>query len=705
MVEEEPCSPVHRIRSAISAHFRKFSPADTIKKELLRLGVKEWDDLSYVQKVDIVRQAFPQNGWVIFPTSRASYRWDFLLGFILLYTLIVTPFEVAFTSPTIGVIFILNRIADVAFLGDMFVSLFRAYRTVNPTVHGLSSYWETDLRKIRWHYLKSAFLLDVATMASSCLEIVAVSLLTFDWSHFQFFRTFRTLRAVRLIRITALVKVVQLLDRVCDLVEIGFLGAELLRVLFCLLAVAHFMACLWGLTANLCEAQGLRSWMQALEASTGIEAARDDPGLQYLFSLYWALVTLTSTGYGDIVPRNVPEFAVSLILVLVGSSMWIYTTSVVIQVVGVMDSGRYEQGRMMSAMVELCHEYHVSDELKEQLKSFVSRSQRLRKLDSFEMVFGKLSPSLRTQIEFSSRSHYIQRIRWTLACEDGFLQVLTKALQMMFFSPNEWIVPDYQSPFVTMTKHPQLNKRSNSRNRDLMTRILTRHMSSFAEFSSREVQKSKQSLATPGPSGGIFMRGELRVYIPSLTILEKGLALLQLSCSHTCWHEDIILSQPALRDREVARSLSFCSVHMLARADIFQALRTGHFPHAAASIRWAAVKLAMVRIAQQAANAVAQSGEHLPLSQVIEQLVGRWQGQREAEAQADSSWPRHSNQQSHRVAARLESIESSLAENNRRLSGIEAMLAGLEAKLPALPKSQPCVSPEEVFLEGVAVHL
>jgi hypothetical protein len=44
-------------------------------------------------------------------------RWDYTMTLVLIYTALVTPFEVAFTTPSVNVIFIVNRIVDIIFLG------------------------------------------------------------------------------------------------------------------------------------------------------------------------------------------------------------------------------------------------------------------------------------------------------------------------------------------------------------------------------------------------------------------------------------------------------------------------------------------------------------------------------------------------------------------------------------------------------------
>ena len=69
------------------------------------------------------------------------------------------------------------------------------------------------------------------------------------------------------------------------------------------------------------------------------------PSEAYAAAVYWALVTITSVGYGDITPKNPTEAWWCTVLLLIGSCLWAYIIGNVCGIVSTLDveTSRHQQ--------------------------------------------------------------------------------------------------------------------------------------------------------------------------------------------------------------------------------------------------------------------------------------------------------------------------------------------------------------------------
>ena len=92
------------------------------------------------------------------------------------------------------------------------------------------------------------------------------------------------------------------------------------RVVF----VSHLVACLWwGLTYGVMD--GPHWFNNPMNTPDQLEWASFQD--QYIVALYWTIQTLTTTGYGDLVPANDDERILCLVILVVGATVFSYVVA------------------------------------------------------------------------------------------------------------------------------------------------------------------------------------------------------------------------------------------------------------------------------------------------------------------------------------------------------------------------------------------
>lgn len=102
----------------------------------------------YQEKSDSLR------AYVIDPTKPRMRYWDAIITSMLLFTAIITPFEIAFLTPEFNFLFYINRLIDLTFLIDVFINFHLAYFCQTE------SKWVFDLQRIRRRYIHGWLIID-----------------------------------------------------------------------------------------------------------------------------------------------------------------------------------------------------------------------------------------------------------------------------------------------------------------------------------------------------------------------------------------------------------------------------------------------------------------------------------------------------------------------------------------------------------------
>ncbi|POM70797.1 Voltage-gated Ion Channel (VIC) Superfamily, partial [Phytophthora palmivora] len=251
--------------------------------------------------------------YFINPEATAKRMWDLLLIGLVLYTTLVVPYRVCFQIEASGGFSVLESAMDVAFFIDIVFNFITGLQL--PT--GEVSY---NFRVIVKAYLRGWFTVDFFSTLpfESLSKLFGVS----NNAHAallsaKLLRGLKVLRLFKLARIRRLGKVFANLE---DAVYTNQSLVSLAKLALTMLFIAHLVACLWYAVG---KSDSEESWLISISLDP-VGIGSDTSMLQYIRSVYWAIVTMTTIGYGDIVAHSNNERLLNIGVMAVGVSFFGY---------------------------------------------------------------------------------------------------------------------------------------------------------------------------------------------------------------------------------------------------------------------------------------------------------------------------------------------------------------------------------------------
>lgn len=240
---------------------------------------------------------------VLPPDGSFALGWGALMLFIVIYQAASVPFLVAFEVTDPPALLSLDFACALAYFADIVVSFNTSFYRKGRLVVS-----RTEISK---HYATSWLALDVvSSIPYSWLVEGPFQTAQTDRNLMRLVTVTRLLRAFRLVRLVKMKENLSLLQQ--RLNDRWSIALTVLWLCMLMVSLAHWTACAFRFAAAL----GPNSWLQAFL----------DAGLfeQYVNSAYWAVTTLTTTGYGDVVPVNTQERILGIIIMILSAGVFSY---------------------------------------------------------------------------------------------------------------------------------------------------------------------------------------------------------------------------------------------------------------------------------------------------------------------------------------------------------------------------------------------
>ena len=314
--------------------------------------------------------------YIINPKDGKKIAWDLFIGALIIWSVIIVPFRLGFDEePEKGTPQdILDIIQDIMFGIDIILCFRVAYLDEHLV-------YVTEPKAIASHYTKTWFLIDFLSTVPIDRIIEAVSTdesggvaeaiesvnITSsvngeaDEDSNSAARSLKMIKVLRLIRLSKLARLFKLKNLIKGMDEILALSAVAmkgLQLVTTLIFIGHLFGCFWNYTSmnlsDIIDPSNTNRWWQSEVLPDLKDLSPDDSsrtGKLYVTSLYWAFTTMTTVGYGDVLPTNDVEKVYATLIMILGATIFGYIVgSVGALAVNVNGAGARRHAKVSMAM-------------------------------------------------------------------------------------------------------------------------------------------------------------------------------------------------------------------------------------------------------------------------------------------------------------------------------------------------------------------
>lgn len=351
-------------------------------------------------------------GYLFNPDSSFSMIWNILVLFMLLYAFFLMPWVMAFVDvELLDSWFITETSIDLIYFFDVIF-------TFNTAYYDLFGRIVTDRKKICFNYMKTTLILDLISIfpfylleqgvivkSSHLIRIVRITSIT------------RVLRGTKLAKLIKHFTYSETINQIMKFLKLYRGAIRLLLLVFCVLVMSHFVACMWFYTAKL-DNFSTNTWVARYNL---IDAPLET---KYLKSLYFSITILTTVGFGDIVPYTSAEMILCIVWMMLGIGFYSTIISTISSVFSSLDSRRVIISEKINNIDQLGKYYDVDLEctsfLKKKISDHVTYHKKLTEHEKFKII-RDMPKKLRLEIVKNMYNQACEKLRFFREKDSNFL--------------------------------------------------------------------------------------------------------------------------------------------------------------------------------------------------------------------------------------------------------------------------------------------
>ncbi|CAD8110887.1 unnamed protein product [Paramecium sonneborni] len=353
--------------------------------------------------------------FVIDPTNKYIILWDIIMFFVILSLIILIPFFWSFDRS-----YPILQIEELT----LFLTLLCLDIILKLNIAIIKKGNIIKTRKfIVKKYLQTSFILDIIFILLVYYTIQIESILIFI-SYCAF----------------SLIKLQKIIAKIVKLLNLSAMQREIISLINLVITInliAHFMACIWHYIGMTTIENEKNSWILYKNLQD------DTKQVRYIFSFYWAIVTMITVGYGDITPQNHIEAFSCIFLMLLSCAVFTFSLNQVGTIVQNINKQKRQFQEMVRILTSYMQQHSIPDQLQSRARSYLEYRCIKRNQQSkyhLQNILEQLSSFLQQELMLNVFKNLLQDCKIiSHNFSEETIKKMSNSLQTAYYCPDEQI--------------------------------------------------------------------------------------------------------------------------------------------------------------------------------------------------------------------------------------------------------------------------
>ena len=388
---------------------------------------------AFLSSASMMDKGLLRERFTFHPESYGVLVWEMTLILLIVFQAFEIPYVICFDAQLVGAWGYFELIVTVVFLCDIGVNFNTAYFSKGAFV--------TNRRLIAKHYLAFWFWADLVStfpyswLSGYFIEEPSNQSTSNATKIVKLIRIFRFLRILRLIR---LAKLKRILFKIEDFISSNVVAAlfVFLRLIFLIFFLAHSTACVFYYVSFSGSEDNPVTWQ-----GEAMKLADHSISDIYVTGLYWAFTTMSTVGYGDVVPFTVDEKIYATFAMIMACGSFAYTVGSIGNLVSKSSAEATEYREQVMAVNRYMRKKDLPKDLQFRVRRYLEYlwdNKKKNYLNEKE-ILSLLSEPLRDELYDHVHGSVVKSCPSFEGLETHFIGQLSKLLETETFAPGDVI--------------------------------------------------------------------------------------------------------------------------------------------------------------------------------------------------------------------------------------------------------------------------